>query len=91
MTDFYGIAGAALILFGWAIELLQVIRRKKSQVPLSFAFLSGAGSTLLLWHSIILDDTAFIVLNAFAMLAAFVNIAFNLMQNGEKSGKAKGK
>ena len=91
MADFYGFAGAALILFGWAVELLQVIRRKKSQVPLSFALLSGAGSALLMWHSIILDDLAFTALNAFATLAALINIAFNIMQRGNKTGKSKGR
>ncbi|MCX6772903.1 MAG: lipid-A-disaccharide synthase N-terminal domain-containing protein [Candidatus Micrarchaeota archaeon] len=83
MADFYGIAGAALILFGWAVELLQIIRRKKSQVPLSFALLSGAGSALLTWHAIVLNDMAFIVLNACATFAALINIAFNLMQKGK--------
>ena len=87
MADFYGIAGAALILFGWSVELLQVIQKKKTQVPLSFALLSGAGSGLLLWHSVLLNDGAFIVLNGFAMLAALVNVAFNLMQKGKSKGE----
>lgn len=78
MADFYGIAGLFLILFGWSVELLKVFSKKQAQVPLTFALLYGAGSALLTWHAIILGDLAFIVLNAFATLAALINIAFNL-------------
>ena len=84
MADYIGIIGLFLILVGWILEILEVIRKKKTQVPLSFALLYGAGSALLTWHSIELADIVFIVLNAFATLIAIMNIAFNLMQKGKK-------
>ena len=87
MADYIGVTGLALILVGWIIELLEVMRKKKTQVPLSFALLYGAGSALLTWHSIGLSDLVFIVLNAAATLIAIMNIAFNLMQKGKKQAK----
>ena len=74
MADYFGIVGLVLISVGWLAELVQVIRKKSAQVPLSFALLYGAGSLLLVVHSIELNDIVFIVLNALATLIAVVNI-----------------
>ena len=78
MADYFGIAGLALISVGWLIELWDVAKKKKAQVPLSFALLYGAGSLLLTWHSFLLGDTVFIILNAFATLIAIVNAWYNI-------------
>ena len=85
MADFYGIAGLFLILFGWSIELLRAWRTGKAQVPPLFAVLYGAGSILLTVHSIMLDDLAFIGLNAAAALIAGANVWLSLRAN--RAGK----
>lgn len=82
MADFYGIAGLFLILFGWSVELLRAWRSGKAQVPLMFAILYGAGSLLLMLHSFILDDLAFIGLNAAAALIAGANVWLSLRAKG---------
>lgn len=84
MADFFGIAGLALILIGWLWELVRLVRKRKATVPLTFALLYCAGSILLAWHSILIDDVVFVALNSFAALVALVNIALNL------AGKRKG-
>ena len=84
MADYFGIAGLLLILIGWAVELWNVVKKKKAQVPLSFALLYGAGSALLTLHSLELGDMVFVTLNASATLIALVNIAFNLLQKGNE-------
>ncbi len=88
MSDFLGIAGLLLILAGWAVELLKAVKNRRSQVPLSFAILYAAGSLLLAWHSMEINDAVFLALNAAATLVAIVNIAFSL---GQKKGNTKGK
>lgn len=88
MADYFGIAGLLLILVGWVVELWNVVKRKKAQVPLSFALLYGAGSALLTLHSMALGDAVFVALNASATLIALVNIAFNLV-HGKTRGKHK--
>ena len=83
MADYLGMIGLALILIGWTVELAAAIKAKKSQVPLSFAALYAAGSLLLAWHSLEINDAVFLALNAAAALVAVVNIAFCL-SNGKK-------
>lgn len=84
MADFYGIAGLALILLAWLWELLQLVRKRQATVPLRFALLYCAGSLLLTWHSLILDDMVFVVLNAGAALVAVANIAYGLKASKPK-------
>ena len=85
MIDYLGITGLALILAGWAIELAAAIRKGKSQVPLMFAALYAAGSLLLAWHSLEINDMVFLALNAAATLVAAVNIVFCLKEGGKKA------
>ena len=85
MADFYGIIGLALISVGWLIELWDVAKKKKAQVPLSFALLYGAGSLLLTLHSVDTGDIVFIVLNAAATLVAMANAFFAVTRQGVKA------
>ncbi len=78
MADYFGIIGLLLILAGWLYELAQSLKRKKSGVPLSFALLYGAGSILLTYHSFLLNDFVFIVLNAAAAIVAAINVFLSL-------------
>jgi lipid-A-disaccharide synthase-like uncharacterized protein len=90
MADIYGISGLFLISAGWLFELWGIFKNKKSQVPLNFAVLYGAGSALLTMHSILLSDKIFIALNGFATMIALVNIGFNLFEriSGKKAAKS---
>ena len=88
MAEWFGIAGLLLISVGWLIELVEALRKRSAGVPLSFALLYGAGSLLLTLHSMELNDTVFIILNAFATFIAAVNIAFSLMRK-KKGGNGK--
>ena len=89
MADWYGLIGLLLISIGWLFELAEVLKKRQSQVPLSFAILYGAGSLLLTLHSLELNDIVFIVLNAFATLIAIANIAFSIMSKGKAKKKAQ--
>ncbi|MBI5159540.1 hypothetical protein HY992_05460 [Candidatus Micrarchaeota archaeon] len=60
-------------------------------IPLSFAALYGIGSLLLTVHSISIQDTVFMLLNAFATLIAIVNVYFILFPAKEKTKRKKRK
>jgi lipid-A-disaccharide synthase-like uncharacterized protein len=86
--DYFGLFGLVIILAGWLFELAETISKRKTQVPMSFAVLYGAGSLLLTVHSALLGDMVFLILNAFATLIALMNIAFNLL-HGKKPKRRK--
>ena len=78
VEDFYGLAGIVLILFGWLIETYRAILRRRSAIPLLFALLYFAGSVLLGYHAVMLNDMPFIILNAAAAVIALINAYYSL-------------
>lgn len=89
MLEYFGLIGLVLILLGWATETVEVLKKKKVSIPLSFAALYGVGSLLLTIHSISIQDAVFTILNAFATLIALVNLYFIFFPAREKKKKRR--
>ncbi|MEM4554959.1 MAG: hypothetical protein QXT25_03870 [Candidatus Anstonellaceae archaeon] len=67
--ELFGIAGLALILFGWIMQKGQV-----QKVPPKFAALYAVGSLLLVIYSLQIGSVIFAILNFAACVLACLNI-----------------
>ena len=74
--NYLGILGLVLIALGWIPETLKIIRTKKNNLNLKFNLLYTLGSLSLTLYAIYLQDTIFIVLNAFAFFMSGIGLMY---------------
>lgn len=74
----WGVLGLICIGLGWIPQILEIIRKKKSNLTLSFAILYSFGSLSLAIYSIQLKDWIFTILNLFAFLMAVIGLYYAL-------------
>jgi len=70
-----GLVGAIFIIFAWAFEAFESVERHKSLIDLKFALLYLVAMSLLIVHSVSINDAVFVFLNATVM----VIIAFEVL------------
>ena len=78
MFEILGILGLLLILIGWIYETYQLVKTKKSNLPIIFAVLYSIGSLCLAIYSYLLGDLVFLVLNIAATLIAILNAIISI-------------
>lgn len=79
-----GILGLSLILIGWIYETYNLIKTRKSNLPLAFGVLYTLGSLCLSIYSYLLNDLIFLVLNVAATFIALINVLFGLSAKRKK-------
>jgi lipid-A-disaccharide synthase-like uncharacterized protein len=85
MYELIGTAGLVLLLIGWLVELYQTVKAGKASVPLGFTILYFAGSSMLAYYALLLNDFVFVTLNGAAAIIALINAYYVL--RGKNSGK----
>ncbi|MEK6981652.1 MAG: hypothetical protein AABX38_01860 [Candidatus Micrarchaeota archaeon] len=84
MFELLGIVGLSLILIGWIYETYNLVKTRKSNLPLSFSILYSLGSLCLAVYSYLLGDLIFLALNVVATLIAMLNVLIGLNTKGKK-------
>ena len=74
--NYLGILGLVLIALGWIPETLKIIRTRKNNLNIKFNLLYTLGSLSLTVYAIYLQDTIFIVLNAFAFFMSGIGLMY---------------
>ncbi len=77
----FGAIGLACILVGWIPQTLRTLRMKSCDLQPSFAILYFIGSAFLVFHSLVISDWVFLMLNLSASIIAAINIFFCFGKN----------
>ena len=80
-----GILGLVMILAAWIPQTIVTIKTKKVEMRREFIFLYLFGSFFLILHAILLEDFAFLMLNAGATLVASINLYYSIAYPGSVS------
>ena len=76
MNEILGLAGTALIVFGWFFETKEIIRTRHSPLDVNFGMLYLAGSILLTVYAFAINSAVFAALNALAALMALASLYY---------------
>ena len=79
-----GLIGLICIGLGWIPQIIDTIKKKKSNLNLGFAILYTLGSLSLVLYSLQINDWIFAVLNGFAFLMSAVGLFYTLRHKKKK-------
>jgi lipid-A-disaccharide synthase-like uncharacterized protein len=73
-----GIIGLVCIAIGWIPQVIEIVKKRKSNLNLGFALLYTLGSLSLVLYALQISDWIFVSLNGFAFLMSAVGLFYTL-------------
>ncbi len=73
-----GTVGALIIVCAWAIEAVQSVEKHRRLLDLKFTLIYILATSLLVIHSVIIEDTVFIFLNSSILAAAVFESLYSI-------------
>lgn len=74
----FGFVGALLIVYAWAFEAFEAVERHKKMMDLKFAAIYIVAMSLLVVHSISINDMIFIFLNVTILVIAAFEVLYTI-------------
>jgi predicted tellurium resistance membrane protein TerC len=73
-----GLVGAILIICAWAFEAFESVEHHKSLIDLKFAVLYLVAMSLLIVHSVSINDAVFVFLNSTVLVIISFEVLYTL-------------
>jgi lipid-A-disaccharide synthase-like uncharacterized protein len=80
MNMLLGIIGLTCIAIGWIPQVIEIMKKRKSNLNLGFAILYTIGSLALVLYALQISDWIFVALNGFAFLMSGVGLFYTIVQ-----------
>lgn len=79
-----GIIGLICIAIGWIPQVVEIVKKKKSNLNLSFALLYTIGSLSLVVYALQINDWIFVALNGFALLMSSIGLFYTIRYKNKR-------
>lgn len=73
-----GVIGLICIAIGWIPQIVEIVKKKKSNLNLGFAILYTLGSLALTLYALQISDWIFVILNGFALLMSAIGLFYTI-------------
>lgn len=74
-----GLIGLICIAIGWIPQIVEIVKKRKSNLNLGFALLYTIGSLALVLYALQISDWVFVILNGFVFLMSAVGLFYTIM------------
>jgi len=75
-----GLAGLTLLVLAWIPQTVETVRRRHSGLVWQFDALYAAGSLVLAYYSLLINDLVFTLLNSLAAYMALIGLYYKVAE-----------
>jgi len=79
-----GLIGLICIAVGWVPQIFEIVKKKRSNLNLSFAILYTLGALALVLYALQINDWIFVILNGFAFLMSSIGLYYTIRPSNKR-------